>query len=218
MLVNRAFASSPSLMRGWNCSIGKISDTTTLADIFLLAFLAATMSTTKRVPSVDAVATLTSGIWDSFSARQDRIGRSASMSPATLSCMITSVLLVASAGAQNVSNPNARITGTIAVKYPLIAGIIRPLHSSVWASTPYVFTFQSCSCPVLPLHHSHVIWLTRAREVSSLCGLHVQLLVRIGTPDSYGDACSLALRDGVRVDATSTVRIPLSSSATLSYC
>src|ERR1700730_2618695 len=126
MLVNRAFASSPSLMRGWNCSIGKISDTTTLADIFLLAFLAATMSTTKRVPSVDAVATLTSGIWDSFSARQDRIGRSASMSPATRSCMITSVLFVASADAQNVSNPNARSTGTIAVKYPLIACIIHP--------------------------------------------------------------------------------------------
>src|SRR2546430_17645783 len=120
MLVNRASASSPSLIRGWNCSIGKISDTTTLADIFLLAFLVATTSTTKRVPSVDTLATLTSGIRDSFSARQDRIGRSASMSPATRSWMITSVLLVALAGVWDVHSPDAVNSGTIAAGYPLI--------------------------------------------------------------------------------------------------
>src|SRR6202040_4133988 len=120
MLDNRASAFSPSFMRGRNCSIGKIPATTTLADIFWLVFLAATMSTTNRAPSVDAVATLTSGIWDSLSATQDRTGGSASTSPATRSCMITSVLLVPLADAQDVRKPNAKSAATTAATYPLI--------------------------------------------------------------------------------------------------
>src|ERR1700731_4059227 len=61
MLANRASAFSPLFIRGRNCSIGKISATTRLADIFPLAFLEATMSTMNCTPSVGTVATLTSG-------------------------------------------------------------------------------------------------------------------------------------------------------------
>src|SRR6267378_5562512 len=156
MLVNRASASAPFLIRGWNCSKGKISATTTLADIFLAAFFVATTSTTKRAPSVDTVATLTSGIRDSFSARQDRIGRSASTSPATRSWMITSVLLVALAGVWNVKSPDAVSAATTAAVYPLIARIIDPLGSSASPPTPTRYC-QGCFCLVLTLSKARLL-------------------------------------------------------------
>jgi hypothetical protein len=40
------------------------------------------------------------------------------------------------------------------------------------------------------------------------CGLHGQLLVRIGPPDGGADPCSLALHHGPRTAATSTVERP----------
>src|SRR5215472_3179805 len=145
MLVNRASESSPSFMRGRNSLIGKTSATTRLADISLVAFFGATTSTTKRAPSVDAVVTLTSGIRDSLSARHDRIGGSALMSPASRSSTTTSVLLVSPADAPDMRQVSGASAVAAATPNRLMDSISVPRYSprSADSTAVYVVLFPS---------------------------------------------------------------------------
>src|SRR5215472_14741948 len=120
MPANRALLSSPSLSRRRYCSTGNVSATTRLAT----RSFAATTSTMNRTSLLGPAAISTSGIRDSFEARQDPILERASLSPASCNRIITLGPVVPCADAQGAKAPNVRRAAATGLRYFLIADML----------------------------------------------------------------------------------------------